>query len=187
MDLLRNYQIKKQLGLIDSPVPCAEYDRDDLRSRISDSYRRVFGRAETRGMPNLMQLDTDSRSNSFIRAMNGHRGSGALPVSAQPSAQPSAISSIVPGEDESGTIRSLHEELSQLRDQNSVLMDRVKYLSNQAVQESAPERVLHRINVSSPKHSSTQLLERKLEIYRQQVFHLTEERDRLRQAIDSSG
>jgi hypothetical protein len=185
MDLLRNYQIKQQLGLIDSPVPCAEYDRDDLRTRISDSYRRVFGIAETRGMPNLMQLDTDSRSNSFTRAMNGHRGSGAPPVDTQPS----AISSIVTEEDESGIneVRSLREEISHLRDQNSVLIDRVKYLSNQAVRDSAPEMVLHRINVSSPKHSSTQLLERKLEIYRQQIFHLTEERDRLRQAIDSSG
>jgi hypothetical protein len=185
MDLLRNYQIKKQLGLIDSPVSCAVYDRDDLRTRISDSYRRVFGVGEPRGMPKHMQLDTDSRSNSFTRAKSGHRGSDATPMEAQPGAK----SSIVAEGDKSGItqIRSLQEELFQLRDQNSVLIDRVKYLANQAVQESAPERVLHRINVSSPKHSSTQLLERKLEIYRQQIFHLTEERDRLRQAIDSSG
>lgn len=186
MELLRNYQVRRQLGLIDSELPRAAYDQDDIRRRISESYQRTFG----------TNIDASSASPagafppSSAQAMEYHASPMRLsPIPARSRVSKGAhdgsprVQSRNISESEyialSAEIQALQEEVSHLRLQKDAMSLQIEQLQRDAPNGDSSEALLHRLNVSSPRGSSNQILEKKLEIYRQQIVKLSGEVARL--------
>ena len=194
MELLRNYQVAKELGLIDGPPGKYEYDQEKLRNRIMDAYRARFNIEPSR-------TDETSRPSSpSRRKTTGLTSSRTVTATATDipatSEQLQEFREIISGledrvndlEDRNAALREKydlsskeHHELqlkyNSLLEERNRLGDQLARMKEMVASESSATRILQRVSDVSPSAQSHDL---KLEIYKQQIVMLTEELSKLK-------
>lgn len=199
MDLLRNYQVAKELGIIDGDREPREYDTELLRKRILDAYKARFN-------PTSLQADQVSSPSSPSRRKTTSSPPSRTATGIRDTANSSEfaleLKAIISGlEDRVSDLEDRNESLREKCDQSSKefhelkqrytsvveerdrLKDQMVRMKNMVASESTAGRILQR--VSDTSNGSAQSSERKLEIYRQQIVLLTEELTKLKQQTTS--
>jgi len=184
MDLLRNYQVRKQLGLIDGVCTKNEFDERIVQERISAAYRELFGQIQT-------ETHRDESSRTLSPRRTPHRGSASASVRESSEAlfetteqrtnldsqqtrieeleeRNRMLSSEKKGFEED--MLNLRKQLSGLEASNRKLLEKIDSLQSVVSTESKAEKVLERVS-----KAETSQVEFKLEIYRQQILMLNRE------------
>ena len=185
MDLLRNYQLRKQLGLIDDQ-PCDVNLTEIIEERLVESLRIAF--------PHVIvsSILTPPVHTGGIRR---HEPGSPRPKSRNqsvPSESDVELRSIIDAlESRVDTLEGRNQHISQICEEQRAELERLRVenvavnrerdrlesqiagLRNMVSSESSAEKVLERVN-----HNDQ--LEFKLEIYRQQIAMLNEELNKLK-------
>ncbi len=193
MELLRNYQVAKELGLIDGEPGKLEYDQAKLQQRIMDAYRARFNPISTK-------VDDSSRPSSpSRRKMTGATPSRTMTGTGEGSSSShdsQELREIIAGledrvndlEDRNAVLREKYDLSSKeyhelklkfdwLFEERNRLSDQLVRMKDMVASESSASRILQRISDVSPSAQSHDL---KLEIYKQQIVMLTEELSQLK-------
>jgi chromosome segregation ATPase len=184
MELLRNYQIRKQLGLIEASLPETGFDEASIQRRIHAAYQQVFSKTQN---SSTTQVVSRAQSPSIKNSKGSPSASFHIGnVSTDSSEMRQIIVALESRVDEleqrnmrlSSEVRVREEEvidlrrqIDQLRTENKRLLEQVKSLQLVVSSESCAEKVLERVN----NHSEASKLEVKLEIYKQQIAILNRE------------
>lgn len=187
MEILRDYQTRKQLGLVDEKGSLLAFDPANLRNRILVAFNRAFAKVDN----SLgMQADSNVRSPSTRKS----RGSPSIDESSNVEGLIRKVSDLEACvrelEEEKGMLSVRYEEgemdhdqvrkqLAEARAENSKLKDQVRSLQSVISSENRAEKVLERAN-----HAESSNLEFKIEIYRQQILMLNRELDELKSTIN---
>lgn len=184
MELLRNYQVRKQLGLIEGRQPETGFDEANIQRRIQAAYQQVFSKTQNQS---ITQLGSRAQSPSIKNStgspsLSFHIGN----VSSDSSEMRQIIVALESRVDEleqrnirlsseervrEEEIIDLRRQIDLLRTENSRLSGQVSSLQLVVSSESSAEKVLERVN----NHSEACNLEFKLEIYKQQIAILNRE------------
>jgi hypothetical protein len=191
MEYLRNYQLRKELGLLGDEVPLEITIERLYVSKVSDSLRAAF-------FPSLATTTSATIRKEASRSFTPFLGnSGMSPRSRsrlhsqleESSSEMKQIIEALETRVDSLELRNsalserlnlsdaenstLREQISDLIGEREILYSQVKSLKSVMTTESSAEKVLERVS-----HSDQ--LEFKLEIYKQQIAMLTEELNQLK-------
>jgi chaperonin cofactor prefoldin len=187
MELLRNYQVRKQLQLVQGAQD-DDYDPDKLSARIEQAYMSVFGNQvaanyqnsrpvspthrQKAGSPQtsfrLSQADEDSQRD-FKVMMEG------LEARIDSLEERNARLAL-DAEDKSKELHDIQKKLTDMTHDRDQFAAQVSMLKTVVSSESSAGKVLERVSA----RESTSNLEFKLEIYKQQIVMLNNELEKLR-------
>lgn len=186
MDLLRNYQLRKQLGLIDDQS-CDVNLSEIIEERLVESLRNAFPPVIVSSILNTPPVHTGgirrhepgsprpkSRNHSFISESEVELRSIIDALESRVDMLESRnqhISQIC--EEQRAELERLRVENVAVNRERDRLESQIAGLRNMVSSESSAEKVLERVN-----HNNQ--LEFKLEIYRQQIAMLNEELNKLK-------
>jgi len=186
MDLLRNYQVRKQLGLTEDEPGDINLD-EILSEKLNEALRSAFPQVAVSSI-----LNRPSARTSMIRWADGNSPRNKFRTNLFTDDSMVELRSIIDGlESRVDTLESMNQQMSQtcgsqqselerLRLENVAIKKERDQLSSQIAglksvvsSESSAGKVLERV-------SHTDQLEFKLEIYRQQIAMLNEELEKLK-------
>lgn len=191
MELLRAYQLRKKLGLVQT-VPESEYfDSCDVQQQILAMYKEVLCAAQ-REKPMNMIAQSRVQSPSNRNRVGSPRHS--LRITQQADHSTDELRQIIEALElriddlearndglsqsttsHNATLAFLQNELGRVTAERDHLSTQVASLRSVVSSESSAGRVLERVS-----HNENSGLEFKLEIYKQQVLMLNQELDKLR-------
>jgi hypothetical protein len=190
MEILRKYQVARELGFIDGVPEKYEYDNAKLRSRILEAYKARF-------CPAVDQTDSSSRPSSPSRRK---------PNSATPSRTVTLVGKETPSDSLVQELREiiagLEDRVSDLEDRNASLREKCdissrdchemnqRYTTMLEERDRLAEQVLRMKEMVASENSAGRILQRvsdpaqssdlKLEIYKQQIMMLNAELAKLK-------
>ena len=193
MELLRNYQVARELGLIDSAQGSYEYDKRKLQARIMDAYKARFS-------PAVEQKSGCSRPSSPSRRKPNSNTPSRTVTSVEdvtPSdSQVQELREIIAGledrvkdlEDRNASLREkcdissrecheIKQKYSVVLEERSRLAEQLSRMKDMIASESSASRILQRVSDGSNPVQSSDL---KLEIYKQQILMLNAELSKLK-------
>lgn len=184
MELLRNYQIRKQLGLIEASLPETGFDEASIERRIQAAYQQVFSKTQNSSTTQVVSRAQSPSIKNSKRSPSAsfHIGNESTDSSEMRQIIVALESRVDELEQRNMRLSSeervreeevidLRRQIDHLRTENRRLSGQVTSLQLVVSSESSAEKVLERVN----NHSEASNLEFKLEIYKQQIAILNRE------------
>lgn len=187
MELLRNYQVRKQLQLVQGAQD-DEYDRDKISARIEQAYMSIFGNQVAAKYHNSRPVSPTHRQKAGspqtrFRVSQADDDSGRDFKVMQEGFE-ERIDSLeernarlaIDSEDKSKELHDIRKKLTDMTHDRDQFAAQVSMLKSVVSSERSAAKVLERVSAKE----STSNLEFKLEIYKQQILMLNNEVEKLR-------